>query len=622
MDGWAWSGTVADFLAQPAADFLAQPAADWLAAVVEHQAARHRERPTRTQKAAWADAHAVLTAALRAAADRDSSARGWTLAFEYELAWEGGRRADLVVLAGPRVVVVEFKQLARPTAAAADQLAAYARDLELYHAATHGRPVATVLALTRRKAAAAELADALLAARAAGTGPDLDPAAWLNAEYAPLPSVVAAARRVFADEPLPHIRRAASAGIPQVLRAIDRLVARAAAKGERHLVLITGVPGAGKTLVGLSAVHAHGADAKAVYLTGNGPLVEVLRYALGGKAFVRPVRNFYLQYEARGPKVPREHLFVFDEAQRAWDAERMGEKYGITKTAGEAVLGVADRAPGWAVVVGLIGEGQEIHVGEEAGPEQWAAGVRASANPWHVHCPPRLATLFADLTRVAPAARYDLDTSLRSHRAAGVQAWAAAVLDGDFAAAKKLAPRLAKAGFAMYLTRDLEAAKAYLRERYAGEPEKTFGLVASSRARDLPRLGVPSDYPSTQRVEVGPWYVDPAESPRSCRQLDAVVTEFGCQGLELDGPLVCWGNDLLWDGAGWRTSTRQPGVKDPRRLRLNSYRVLLTRGRDGMVVFVPPTPEHGATAAALSAAGLQALPANGNSPANSHGPPR
>jgi hypothetical protein len=396
--------------------------------------------------------------------------------------------------------------------------------------------------------------------------------------------------------------------VPQVVRAIGRLVRRAEASSERHLVLVTGVPGAGKTLVGLSAVHAHGADARAVYLTGNGPLVEVLRYALGSKAFVRPVRNFYLQYEAGTPKPPRERLFVFDEAQRAWDAARMGEKYGIAKTAGEAVLGVADRAEGWAVVAALIGEGQEVHAGEEEGPGQWAAGVRAAAHPWHVHAPPRLARLFAGLPRVAPSDRWDLDTALRSHRAAGAQAWAGAVVAGELAAAGRLAPRLVRAGFALYLTRDLDAAKAYLRERYAAEPDKTFGLVASSRARDLPRHGVPNDYLSTSRVAVGPWYVDPADSPKSCRRLEAAVTEFGCQGLELDTPLVCWGGDFTWDGERWRTGTRQPGVRNPLRLRANSYRVLLTRGRDGLVVFVPPDAALDGTHAALLSAGLRPLP--------------
>ena len=168
-------------------------------------------------------------------------------------------------------------------------------------------------------------------------------------------------------------------------------------------------------------------------------------------------------------------------------------------------------------------------------------------------------------------------------------------------------PRLQADGFSAYLTRDLEAAKAYCRDRYAQSPAKRYGLMASSRARNLADYGLPNDYLATRRVKPGPWYIDPPDSPLSCCALDSAVTEFGCQGLELDFPVVGWGNDLQWDGTQWTSRVRQKNVADPRRLRLNSYRVLLTRGRDGFVVFVPPEEEMEPTVEALIRAGLLSL---------------
>ena len=134
----------------------------------------------------------------------------------------------------------------------------------------------------------------------------IDADAWLSADYAPLPSVIQAARHIFQNEPLPSVRRAQSAGIPEVMTYLGEIVERAQRCNERHLVLVTGVPGAGKTLVGLRFVHQTYKDAEeanAVILSGNGPLVQVLQYALKSRAFVQPIRNFF--HSTRGKKPVR-----------------------------------------------------------------------------------------------------------------------------------------------------------------------------------------------------------------------------------------------------------------------------------------------------------------------------
>jgi hypothetical protein len=166
------------------------------------------------------------------------------------------------------------------------------------------------------------------------------------------------------------------------------------------------------------------------------------------------------------------------------------------------------------------------------------------------------------------------------------------------------------------VTRDFDAAKNHLRSLYADKPEARFGLLASSRDRDLVSFGVLNGYQDTKRVNPGPWYGDAESAPRarSCRLLRDCVTEFGAQGLELDAVLLAWGTDLAWAEKQWssaraRRYQRADRVRDPHQLRVNAYRVLLTRGRDGTVVFVPPLTEMDETYRHLIESGFHPLDA-------------
>ncbi|HEY9643476.1 MAG TPA: DNA/RNA helicase domain-containing protein [Coleofasciculaceae cyanobacterium] len=619
---YGWMGTLAQFLD------LSKSA--WMEVLCHSYQQLYRQRSTATQQQAWSDCFEILTAQLAQLAEIRSGSRDWTLIFEYELPREGGRRPDLVMLAAGQILVFEFKQKSSMTAADLDQVAAYARDLRAYHSGSARHPVQAIAVPTRRTQPGEQRQQAyILSPREISTYltalaeklPTIDAESWVKAAYAPLPNIVQAARQIFQQEPLPQIKRAQSAGIPAVLERLNQIAATAEAQKQRHLVLITGAPGAGKTLVGLQFVYQivyqnrlTDGDLKknlsqpAVFLSGNAPLVAVLQYALKSRVFVQPVRNFYLEHEGRQQKAAREHLIVFDEAQRAWDLPRMSEAYGINSAAPGTVLRIADRSPDWGVLVALIGEGQQIHVGEEEGMEQWNQGLEQTSN-WQVHCSPEQGSHF---TAVAPLhlhldALFNLTTSLRSHLAEEVQAWVAHLLSGSFDLAATLMPLLSQAGFDAYLTRDLSLAKAYCRDRYADQPEKRYGLIASSRARNLAAQGIPNDFMSTRRVKMGPWYIDPTESPLSCCALTGVATEFGCQGLELDFPIIGWGDDLRWQDDQWITRSRQRNVRDPLRLRLNSYRVLLTRGRDGFMIFVPPEPKMDGTFEVLRSTGLQLL---------------
>ena len=628
MLNYGWMGTIAQFL-----EILPD---DWLEAIAQNYQQLYQQRSAATQQQAWLECCEILQAQLGQLVCDRANSRDWTLIFEYELPREGGRRPDLVLLGAGRILVFEFKQKATPAAADLDQVSAYARDLSEYHGGSSQNPVQAILVPTRRTKLGSQLdrsqgnVEILSPSEIKDylslldqSSPAIDPIAWVKADYEPLPTVVEAARLIFQQEPLPNLKIARSAGIPDLMDFLDRLVVQAQQQNQRHLVLVTGVPGSGKTLVGLQFVYQSHlvyqsqlppekklGDRKAVFLSGNAPLIVVLQYALKSRVFVQAIRNFYIAHQVRQQKAPKEHILVFDEAQRAWDLRRMSEDYGLDQAAPGTVIRIAERSPDWCVLLGLIGEGQEIHVGEEAGIGQWNLGLQQATAAWQVHCPPEQTGVFTAIVPgdLHPHPRFDLTISLRTHLAKEVQPWVAQLLAGNLSAAAALLPSLIQAGYAPYVTQDLDAAKAYCRDRYQTEPDKRYGLIASSRARNLSQHGIDNGYMATQRVKMGAWYIDPPDSPLSCCALSSVVTEFGCQGLELDLPIVGWGDDLLWQ-EGW-VMTRpgsQKNVRDPLRLRLNSYRVLLTRGRDGLVIFVPPESKMDRTFTALRSAGLPLL---------------
>jgi hypothetical protein len=293
----------------------------------------------------------------------------------------------------------------------------------------------------------------------------------------------------------------------------------------------------------------------------------------GGRTFVRGVKDYVKTYSARPGLVPPEHVLVFDEAQRAFDAEMVRTKHNgeagsaVHKSEPEHFVEFAERIPGWCVVVGLIGGGQEIHVGEEGGLVQWRWAVEGAKCPaqWMVHAPFAVSDVFeGSPIRFDFEPALNLDTELRFHFAKD--------LDGFVA-----------------------------------------GLLEARRASEL--------RPTAERLEVGgfgvrlgPWYGDAEDNyaGRSCRRLGTCVTEFGAQGLELDATLLAWGTDLVFTGDGWSNANargylRSARVRNPFQLRLNAYRVLPTRGRDACVVFVPPLPALDSTFDYLSQAGFRRL---------------
>ena len=573
---------------------------------------------------------------------RDYAAREYTAILEYELPRDS-RRPDVIVLERGCVAVLELKGALHPSRASLDQAFGYARDLRAYHVACAGRVVTPVLLVRGGGPEAIERdgvyvvgpvgLDSLLERLSASGESVVSAQEFLALDaYAPLPTIVQAARELFHRRELPMIKRARAATDP-ALQHISAIAREAARARTRHLVVLSGVPGSGKTLVGLQLVHAHWLDdlalprangrlaSPAVYLSGNGPLVQVLQDALkdaggGGRTFVQAIKDYVRQHTRPGAPVPPEHLIVFDEAQRAHDAERVAHVHGgaVGMSEPEHLIEFCDRIPGWCVLVALIGDGQAIHVGEEGGVPLWRNAVRRStrSEEWTVHAAPAFAETFRDLpgpTHWNPA--LSLDTEIRFHLTPKVHQFVAGLLNGmPGNQLHPMADELHEGGHRFLLTRDLDSARSYLRERYADARFARYGLVASSKDKWLPQFGVDNSFQTTKQLRVGPWYnADPTDQ-QSCCRLETVATEFSSQGLELDCALLAWGSDLLWAAEDWSiefSGKNRPPLKDPRTVRKNVHRVLLTRGRDGTVVFVPPDARMNGTFDRLMAAGMRKL---------------
>ena len=613
-NSFGWSGSIHNF--------LSLPKADWLVALQDHHQRCMNCPADQSQILAWDHEFELLAKELKQLLQVKPSLGTYTIIFEYELPRERGRRPDVIIL-GSSIYVLEFKDYAKLLQAHVDQVSAYARDLQHYHAGSQQSVVVPILVLARAKdlrtrdddviiLSPDHIGDAISVESEVETNTLIDPSKWIIAEYSPLPSLIQAARTIWNKQPLPQIKRALSAGISQTIAELIRIGQEAQTKSELHLALVTGVPGAGKTLVGIQLVYENHLDTSdirnnAVFLSGNGPLVKVLQHALKNSIFVQDVHGFLKDYGGSTAKIPHEHIWVYDEAQRAWDAERVNEKRGHATSEPEDFLRLAERMNSWALMVALIGEGQEIHLGEESGLPPWNDALSVMKKPWIVHCPEKIAEHFTAPGKVEKNPVLDLSITLRSHLAEDVAQWIKSLLDGDLTNARTLAERVSSQGFDVYLTNDINVATNYVKERYQGQEDKRYGLLASSKAKNLPAWGIHNEYNYTKNMREGPWYNDPPNSFNSCCALRDVATEFSCQGLELDFPIVCWGDDFTWDGAWKSPPAKRSKAKDPHRLRMNSYRVLLTRGRDGFIVFVPNEIRMQTTYEALKGAGVREM---------------
>lgn len=571
---------------------------------------------------------------------------GWVF-FEYVVP-RIGSRIDVAVVTGPVVMVLEFK--AGESAfrrEAIHQVWDYALDLKNFHLASHGAAVIPILVPTEAtetdmalpephadgvfsplRASPAGLRHLLGLILTNAQGMPLDPVAWGKAGYRPTPTIIAAAQALYAQHTVEAIARndAGSKNLAATSARVEELIEDARSNGGRSIVFVTGVPGAGKTLVGLNVATKRREQAQAthaVFLSGNGPLVKVLREALTRdelrrlrlrgvtkrkgevgqpvKAFIQNVHHFRdAGLREEGP--PSDHVVIFDEAQRAWNLEmtagfmaRKKKRPGFAQSEPEFLISYLDRHRDWAVVVCLVGGGQEINRGE-AGIAAWLDAIREKFAAWRVYVSPQLtdseyaAGHVIDSLAGRPGVVFDealhLAVSMRSFRAENVSAFVKALLDNEAGRARELLQRVHER-YPIVLTRDLKRAKAWIRKKARGS--ERFGLVTSSAAQRLKPHAI------DVRVEIDPvpWFLNDSEDPRSSTYLEDAASEFQVQGLELDWVCVAWDADFRFTGSTWGFNSfvgdRWQSIRKPDRQQFlkNAYRVLLTRARQGMAIFVP-----------------------------------
>jgi hypothetical protein len=596
----------------------------------------------RTQAAAWLAQIDFLQAEVK----------GFTgsIFFEFNIP-RMGRRIDVVLVIGPVIFAIEFKVGEKAfDRSAIDQVWDYGLDLKNFHEASHDASIVPVLIATEATQCPPvdlhvdpdklyrpivvdppSFRGALDFALREVSGAAVNAEIWSRASYHPTPTIVEAARALYAQHSVEAIARfdAGAQNLHVTSRRIEELVDEAQATRRKRICFVTGVPGAGKTLVGLNLATRREEEAPthAVFLSGNGPLVAVLREALtrdevgrrkqrgekvrkgkvgeSVKAFIQNVHHFRDAglADLEDNKPPIEHVVIFDEAQRAWNlrqtANFMRRKKRVASFAHsepEFLISYMDRHKNWAVIVCLVGGGQEINTGE-AGIDAWLDAVNRRFPEWEMFISSRLtdseyaAGRAVEIARNRARTQFDdslhLAVSMRSFRAENVSAFVKALLDCEMQQARQAFAELA-ARYPIAITRDLDAAKQWIRSRARGT--ERYGLVASSKAMRLKPHAIDI------RVSVDPvhYFLNDRDDTRSSYYLEDASTEFQVQGLELDWVCVTWDGDFRFNGAGWDyhdfRGDRWCNIANPdsRVYLRNAYRVLLTRARQGMVVFVPP----------------------------------
>jgi hypothetical protein len=579
--------------------------------------------------------------------------------FEYSIP-RMGRRIDVVLLIDSVIFVLEFKVGEKEFHPyAVDQVWDYALDLKNFHETSHDSFIAPVLIATNAKANTAIISttvhnDKLLApikcneellnqviinVLGFSDGNEINTIEWEGGRYQPTPNIIEAAMALYNGHSVQEISRsdASAINLTQTSDAISEIIQISKQHFFKSICFVTGVPGAGKTLVGLNIATKHidkDNDLYSVFLSGNGPLVAILREALTRdkvhrekehgrkvkkgevmsevKMFIQNVHNFRDEGLIDLMKPPIEHVALFDEAQRAWDLQQtanfMQRKRGFANfhsSEPEFLISCLNRHIDWAVIVCLVGGGQEINTGE-AGISEWIESLDRSFPDWHIYISPRLTDSEYNTEKVLDKIKgfknvsykeeLHLSVSMRSFRAEHVSLLVKQLLDLQPDAAQETLAQI-QGKYPIVITRDLAKAKQWLKAQARGS--ERYGIVVSSQAERLKPHAIDVKSP----VDPIHWFLDGKEDVRSSYYLEDVVTEFDVQGLELDWACVTWDADFRYAKASWEhfsfVGHRWNQIRKPERQHYlkNAYRVLLTRARQGMVIVIPSGDETDPTRA-------------------------
>jgi hypothetical protein len=562
--------------------------------------------------------------------------------FEYDIV-RLGKRIDVVLLIRHMVFSLEFKNGKDIfTAQDAQQAEDYAIDIKNFHKESENLYVCPILVATDAKPYPKEqtldcfpdkqvhlqrenietlIPKVTTISNMYGDDGEIDFEKWFNSPYYPTPTIVAAAVEAYSTHNLSEIAHseAGQENVSNCENKINEVIDYARSNRKKCVCFVTGVPGAGKTLVGLDVVAKNldkGKESRSVYLSGNGPLVEVLREAL--KRSVKAKKQLNRETEAaintliqgsygfkrdnsthNNPTA--ENILIFDEAQRVWNENKMAQKHNndpaLSVSEPHLLYSIMNRHKDWAVMICLVGLGQDIYDGEVGINEWFRCGIE-DFGEWELFYSPEIfgqvedknidRAMIESCERCHAMQELHLKTSIRSFRADKQCQFVDALLDNDNVSAKKAYDEI-QTKYPVFLTREYDKAKQWVRAQVRGSQRS--GVLACSSAQRLKPEGifVPTD------IDVKNWFLAPSDDLRSSNKLEVVASEFKVQGLEIDWAIVCWDADLRrnsnetdWEYYTFRgTKWNRRNKTEQQRYLLNSYRVLLTRARQGMVLFVP-----------------------------------
>lgn len=571
--------------------------------------------------------------------------------FEYTIPRIGNRIDNIVIYKGI-IFLLEFKVGEKKYPSyAIEQVTDYAFDLSCFHKESHNRLLVPILISTKAHSVKQEIriskdnvleticcneyeiAKYITEVSLKFIQDEIIPDDWINSLYMPTPTIIEAAQALYLGHNVEDISRndASAKNLNQTTKAINKIIDYSKAHNRKSICFITGVPGAGKTLAGLNiAVERQkiAEDEHAVFLSGNGPLVDVLQEALARddakrnnisrKEASRKVKEFIqIIHHFRDDAIsvdtpPVEKVAIFDEAQRAWDEQNLTdfmkkkkhiEDFNMSEP--EFLISILNRHNDWATIVCLIGGGQEINKGESAGIYGWFDSLRNNYPNWDIYVSDKITDEeyskghnFAEMTKnmnVNIIEDLHLAVSLRSFRSENVSNFVKALLDVDIDTAKRLYEQFNN-DYPVFVTRNLHEAKLWVRSQAKGS--QRYGLTASSGAKRLRKYGIWVQ----NKIEATNWFLNGKNDVRSSFHLEETATEFDIQGLELDWTIVCWDADLRFENGDFKhlkfVGTKWQNIKSADNILYlkNAYRVLLTRARQGFVIFVPTGDETDMTA--------------------------
>ncbi|UZD22292.1 DUF2075 domain-containing protein [Algoriphagus halophytocola] len=555
-----------------------------------------------------------------------------------------GKRVDNILIIKDFIFVLEFKVGdTEYQKHGIDQTVDYCLDLKNFHEGSHHEKLVPVLISTRApnfknsyevndrlfeplKANQNNIGSIIAETLLSSNGLQINPILWENSIYKPTPTIIEASQALYRGHSVSEISRhdAGAINLSITTECINRIIEHSKAEGSKSICFLTGVPGAGKTLAGLNIANerrkAH-EDENAVFLSGNGPLVYVLREALvrdevqkakekGQKltkkqsaikanAFIQNIHHFR-DDNLISNQAPDEKVVIFDEAQRAWTKKKAssfmkGKGMEFEMSEPEFLIDVMNRHSNHCTIICLIGGGQEINTGE-AGLSEWVNALKSHHQDWDIYYSNLITSdndYLADeelknwLQANGNSEEYlHLSVSVRSFRSERISSFVHEVIRGNSIQANSILTDI-NSVFPFFVTRDFNTAKQWLRKKAKGT--ERIGLVGSSGGRRLRAVGIDVK----NEITAEDWFLNEATDVRSSYYLETVATEFDIQGLEIDYLCLAWDINFYFKDEKWNyqsfEGSKWKAVKSEveKSYLRNAYRVLMTRARQGIVIFIP-----------------------------------